>query len=531
MRPSNFMVILFWASLGCGMSVAAPILAAESSKPSSADAKIEITGPIPITESSRPFLGAAKDVEEAGYVEEEFFISGPGRTYEWVGQGPAVKAITDPVRYTTRILVRRPRDAALFSGNVEVNVLNASGGVDAGAPADFEGMVSRGDVWIGVTTKSQTAQALKRFNAERYAALDWPNPTPKDQRCARPSILPTWIYGEGAFDKLPATNFNSEQEDGLVWDILAQVGWLLKSDQRTRVLPGFGKPWLFMTGASQSANYIHTWITAFHARERLPDGKPIYDGHLPSVGGYLLRINQCSRDIALQDPLSKIPAPDVPVLAVMSEAEIRNARFTSVPDVVRPRSGWITYQVAGGTHGGGEVPGVQRKRLGITPRPEAGASQQKPPSVPGVTFPPDYMPNDLPWSPVLRAAQVNLMAWARDGVTPPQAPPIRLDAQLTIVRDANGNARGGLRLPYMDVPVASYRGSIGDGGLAGIIGSRKPFDAATLRKLYPSDADYAGKFSAATDTLIKQRFITSEDGAAMKAAAAKTPAAWRESPK
>jgi hypothetical protein len=136
------------------------------------------------------------------------------------------------------------------------------------------------------------------------------------------------------------------------------------------------------------------------------------------------------------------------------------------------------------------------------------------------------MPNDLPWSPVLRAAQVNLMAWARDGVTPPQASRIQLDVQLAIVRDANGNALGGLRLPYVDVPVASYRGSIGDGGLAGIIGSRKPFDAATLRKLYPRDADYTGKFNAATDTLIKQRFISSEDGAAMKAAAAETAAGW-----
>jgi hypothetical protein len=487
----------------------------------SAEPKIEVTGPIPVTETSRPFLDAAKDVAAAGYVEEEFFISGPGRTYEWVGQGPEVKVITDPVRYTTRILVRRPRDATRFSGNVEVNVLNASGSVDAGAPGDFEAMVSRGDVWIGVTTKSLTAQALKRFNAERYAAIDWPNPTPKDKRCARPSILPTWIYGEGAFDKLPAATFNSEQEDGLVWDILTQVGRALKGEERARILPGFSTPWLFMTGASQSANYVHTWIRAFHARERLADGKAIYDGYLPSVGAYLMRINQCSRDITLQEALSKIPAPDVPVLAVMSEAEIRNSRFTFLPDVVRPRSGWITYQVAGGTHGAGEVPGVQHKRLGMTPRPETGAAPQRPPSVPGVTFPPDYMPNDLAWAPVLRMAYVNLIAWARDGVVPPQAQRIQLDANLAIVRDAHGNALGGLRLPYVDVPVASYRGSIGDGGLAGIIGSRKPFDEQTLRTLYPSAADYTGKFNASTDALVKQRFISPEDGAAMKAAAAK----------
>jgi hypothetical protein len=265
---------------------------------------------------------------------------------------------------------------------------------------------------------------------------------------------------------------------------------------------------------------VHTWIAAFHARERMADGAPIYDGYLPSVGAYLMRINQCSRDVTLQEDLSKIAAPDVPVLSVMSEAEIRNARFTALPDVVRARSGWITYQVAGGTHAGGEVPGTQHKRLGMASRPEAGSAV--PPSIPGVTFPPDYMPNDLPWTPVLRMAYRNLIAWAREGKTPPQAPRIQLDAQLNIVRDAEGNAVGGLRLPYVDAPVASYRGSIGEGGVAGIIGSRKPFDMATLHKLYPSAAAYTGKFNAATDTLIKQRFISAEDGAAMKAAAAKS---------
>lgn len=509
----------FAAVLLCvGLGVAAKLSpAAETSRP-------DVTGPIAVTGNSRPYLGAAAEVEAAGYVEEEFFLSGPAHTYEWVGKGPAVQAIAGPVRYTTRILVRRPRDPARFSGTIEVNILNASGGVDAGAPGDFAGMVKRGDAWIGVTTKSLTAQALKRFNPERYAALDWPNPTPAEQRCARPSILPTFVYGPPeVFAALPATTFNSEQEDGLVWDILAQLARLLKSEARARLLPGFAKPFLFMTGASQSANYVHTWIVGFHNRERQPDGKPLYDGYLPSVGGYLLRINQCSRDIALQEDLSKVPAPDVPVLSVMSESEIRNARFTTLPDVVRDRSGWITWQVAGGTHGAGEVPGLSRKRLGL---PDPAAAPARPPQIPGVTFPADYLPNDLAWAPVLRAAYIDLVAWARDGVKPPQAPRIQLDAQLSIVRDAHGNAQGGLRLPYVDVPVASYRGSIGDQGLAAIIGQRQPFDAATLRRLYPSNADYTGRFNAATDALVQQRFISAEDGLAMKAAAARSAAAW-----
>ena len=92
-----------------------------------------------------------------------------------------------PGRYVTRILVRRPRDPGRFSGNVEVNILNASASVDGGAPVDFRRMVRQGDVWIGVTTKAVTANALKRFDPVRYAPLDWSNPAPAATRCVRAS--------------------------------------------------------------------------------------------------------------------------------------------------------------------------------------------------------------------------------------------------------------------------------------------------------------------------------------------------------
>ena len=59
-----------------------------------------------------------------------------------------------------------------------------------------------------------------------------------------------------------------QYKDGLVWDMLGQLGLLLKSEQRSAILPGFSKPWVYMTGVSQSSIYIRTWIAGFHDRYR-----------------------------------------------------------------------------------------------------------------------------------------------------------------------------------------------------------------------------------------------------------------------
>ena len=76
-------------------------------------------------------------------------------------------------------------------------------------------------------------------------------------------------------------------------------------------------------------------------------------------------------------------------------------------------------------------------------------------------------------------------------------------------------------MPYIDVPVASYTGYLSAGGMGGVTGAKKPFAPETLKLLYPDHAAYVAKFSAATDRLLAARWISAEDAAAMKAAAAK----------
>ncbi len=79
------------------------------------------------------------------------------------------------------------------------------------------------------------------------------------------------------------------------------------------------------------------------------------------------------------------------------------------------------------------------------------------------------------------------------------------------MRDEHGNARGGIRTPQLDVPVAVLSG---EG--ASIIGKTVPFDAATLRSLYPTHGDYVRAFERSADRAVRNRHLLAVDAQAMK---------------
>jgi hypothetical protein len=130
----------------------------------------------------------------------------------------------------------------------------------------------------------------------------------------------------------------------------------------------------------------------------------------------------------------------------------------------------------------------------------------------------------MPWAPLVRGAYHNLQLWVRQGAEPPQAPQIVVDKNFVIQRDSFGNALGGLRISYMEAPTAAHTGSLSaGGGMGGVMGARKPFTPDVLQRLYPQPEVYVAKFSAATDRLLADRWISAEDAEAMKKAAAAGP--------
>src|SRR5690606_7245349 len=124
----------------------------------------------------------------------------------------------------------------------------------------------------------------------------------------------------------------------------------------------------------------------------------------------------------------------------------------------------------------------------------------------------------------------HLFRWVDQGIPPPRAPRILIDRDTyndgsMMALDEHGNPLGGIRSPYVDVPVAKYapfntaREPLIDGAAAwivangGIDGARimcrlsayqEPFSASKLRELYGDKRTYLRRFEQRLDELERE---------------------------
>jgi hypothetical protein len=130
-------------------------------------------------------------------------------------------------------------------------------------------------------------------------------------------------------------------------------------------------------------------------------------------------------------------------------------------------------------------------------------------------------PNPYPFGYVADAAFADLTKWLDVGTPPPRAARIEVtDTRAgTTDRDRFGNAIGGLRTPFVDVPTATYTPTdtgVHDtllSGLCPLIGFSTPFSHATLHALYPSHADYLTRVTRETNELVHNGFWVASDAA------------------
>ncbi len=320
---SKLLRIAVASALTAAAIVAAPIGA------SSTTPVPKLTGPIPVTADSFPFLAANRtlqpiDLQKAGYVEEEFIVSGAANVYDWAPDG-SLTVKTPDAPYATRILVRRPKDPSRFSGQAVVELLNPARRFDWGMMSGYlrDSLIERGDAWVGITMPA-SAKALQKFNPTRYAALSFANPNPSEA-CAA---------GRGG--AAPAT---SDQEDGLRWDMISQVGVALKSKT------GLNASALFMT--AQGAD-IQTYLAAIQRHAKLASGKPVYDGFLIKTPSGVGAIRRCAPAVDKTDARQKIESEGVPVMLVVAQGEISEAYQR--PDSDDPSDRFRIYEVAGAAH-------------------------------------------------------------------------------------------------------------------------------------------------------------------------------------
>ncbi|MFC6881888.1 alpha/beta hydrolase domain-containing protein [Actinomadura yumaensis] len=455
-------------------------------------------GPLPANAASHPFGGAAyerrpENLKKVGYVEEEYLVSGKANVYTWPEAGPA-RVRTPDAPYTTRILVRRPARASRFSGNVVTEMLNPSNLFDLniGWAMAHRQLVANGDVWVGVTAKPVSVAALKKFDAQRYASLSFANPLPPDdpRNCAS---VPS--------DSSRAT------ENGLAWDIYSQLGSLLRVRGRGNPL-GYGERvrHVYGFGYSQTGGYLYNYINGIHPLDvRRNGGRPVYDGYIVAVAGGdfvgAVPMNQCEAAPPTGDPRKQFRNVGVPIIHIMSQSDYLTGIAARRPDSDTPADRYRHYEMAGAGHATPD-----ELYFAAAPADITKAGQPVPP------MNCDQGPRSrFPSHVFFDAAIRNLDRWVRYGTRPPHAEPIQVQNGAPVL-DEHGNVRGGLRSPYLNVPTSTWYGTSTGASFCRIAGHEVPFDAAKLRRLYPTHGRYVQAVAADTRDLVARHIITAADG-------------------
>lgn len=269
---------------------------------------------IPATAQSRPFntpssVTVPLDLHSYGYVEEEFFVSGIARIYS------DELDIEQELPYTNRVIVRRRLNPAQASGVVLAEILNASNGYPAEGlwRRGWDHLILNGHTWVGFTSKPIDIDALKIFDPDRYDSLSWElDPANPHEPIQGPDLFTLGAIIEGA-------------EEGLVWDIVSDMGRLLASPDAGGLLGDQRPGLLILGGQSQSGAVLNTWLRYFAPRVRRADGGALFNGYLVSVASVVERPlrQQSSPDglFATTPPRGAAPV-DEPLVSVFSEGDL-----------------------------------------------------------------------------------------------------------------------------------------------------------------------------------------------------------------
>jgi hypothetical protein len=435
---------------------------------------------------------ARRSLAEHGYVEQEFFFGGTADVHAaagtWAEDGRWATTVESSKPFRTRMLVRRPIDPSRFNGNVVVSWLNVDGGYDNDVEWALAGdeLMREGTVYVGVSAQSLGIDGL-------LGAVLW-DP-------ARYSSL-------GLHD------------EALSYDVFSQAGELLKDPADVDPLEGLSSERrLIASGQSQSAQRLVTYINAFHPTAKVYDGFVLlarFAGAAPLGAATYTRPDPSSPDVPDPGPalLSGPPRAkvrddtDVPVFVVLTETEVRQN------DAVRRADSdlYRTWEVAGSAHTDSTVLAAQRALI----------KRDFPLALldPMAACP---TPNAFPTAYAVRAAYRAMNAWVADGDEPPTAPRITREPGGAIERDDAGNARGGLRLPDIEVPTARHSGESAAQRFCSLVGSTVAFDADELADRYPGRSDYADKVADAAEAAVEAGYLVPEDAQAVAAAATRSP--------
>jgi hypothetical protein len=354
--------------------------------------------------------------------------------FGYVTQEYFVSGVADGSPYATRIVVRRPASPRRFSGLVVAEPMHFSGAALICQYAQL-GIAESGDACLEIDAEPLDLGLLQAFNSARYGSL---------------SIV-------------------SEAQTN---DILAQVGRLVRSNAPDSPLAGFPVRDMVLTGISESSDVTRAYMSAYDTGAStflMPDGSPIYQGYFLSstLGPDPL-------------PITNVPTIQMPTQNEVTAGEPGNGESSSFqrPDSNSPSNPFRIYEVAAMSH-------ADVRNL------------------------PNNMGCILPFSQFPQGAMVFMglehdLNWVAYGIVPPHAPSYiavnpgnQVIDGTRVALDQFGNAIGGVRTPYVDVPIFKYTipnynipDSAGTSFTCSIAGFQTPLPESVLHSLYKNEGQY-----------------------------------------
>ena len=472
-----------------------------------------------------PFI----DLAAEGYVEREFQMSGGATVYRplgiWGSNGRWSVAVSQTnVPYTTRLLVRYPTDPAKFNGTVVFEWLNITTGGDQDPvwSLTYEELLREGYAYVGVSPQASAMDFLQNWDPIRYAGL-------------------------------------ASSNDGQSYDIFTQAAQVVRNNSAA-VLGGLTPRRLVGAGDSQSAFRIVTYANAIQPVSRAFDGLiPVGRGGPPApLGNGLVATAPLGAQIRTDSTARVLQIVTEGDIVELLAAEARQADNSTLR----------TWELAGAAHIDAheaqyELATIARD-LPDVPVPRCAFGT--PITGTGTVLDGVNQVNDMPLFEVVSAALSAMHRWLGLGVAPARSPriatmPVLFTVFDVVLRDANGNARGGIRLPEIEAPTQLYSPIniaqqdassfdlkpiaifnevlsvlntltttariddpvVREAGLCLLSGFFVDFDSATLRGLYASNDDYVAKYTAAAKAARDAGFLTEADYEASIARAQAAP--------
>jgi hypothetical protein len=138
--------------------------------------------------------------------------------------------------------------------------------------------------------------------------------------------------------------------------------------------------------------------------------------------------------------------------------------------------------------------------------------------------------NTGPHTYVLRAAVNALDQWIRTGNAPQSQPRMEMSSPTELVRDDRGIAKGGIRTPHVDVPVAVLSG-VGQTGTSfcGLFGTTVAIEENQLAMMITVDSPDATAHESLVNAWANALTVSVDSGAILEADAARIIEAVRNS--